>query len=290
MRNLLIITLGIFIITLASEEYLLQLPFSQINRIKESPVVPVAFFENSVIGRIGKEQLNSLNFPYRIIASLPVKEGELFYIVYHSPYLRHTDARAILAQQGEILAEDGDAFFVRAREEKILSILHLGFEITHVSLLPVILPEEPREEPGEEIEINQQEDPVIREILDKITPTELAQLVRELSGEVPVTVRGRLDTIRTRYATAAKNSSAAWYIYEKFQSFPLDSVNFHTFTWSSSRTDSNVIGTKTAGFIRRNTGLSVAILTAHRKYLQPMPRVRMTMPPAQLRQSLRRNI
>ncbi len=242
MKRVIISVFGIFILTF-SGEVLLQLPFSQVKAIKESPVIPVAFFENSVIGRIAKERVSSLSLDYKILTSLPAKVGERFYIVYPSPYLKRTVARAILKRNGEILMEDGPAFFVRAKEEKILSILHLGFEIANVSLLPVILPEPKSEDFNEDMEIDMQENPVISEILAQITPTEVAQMIRELSGEVPVTVRGVLDTIRTRYATAAKNSSGIWYIYERLQGYNLDSVGFHSFTWPSG-TDSNVIGTK----------------------------------------------
>lgn len=221
-------------------EVLIQTSFSEGEKIKESPAMPVAFFENTIIARINKDNLSSLPVDYKLLCPLPAREG-LFYIVYHSPYLKKSVARSLLREKAEILTEDGDAFFVKAKEEIITAILHLGFEIANVSLQPVVLPPPPKEGEGD-FEIDLQEDPVIQEILDRITPTEVAQMVRELSGEVPVTVRGRLDTLRTRYATAAKNSSAAWYIYEKFSTYNLDSVNFHTFTWSY--TDSNVIGTK----------------------------------------------
>lgn len=232
-------------------EILIQISFNHAEKIEEAKAIPVAFFENSIIARIDKDNLSSLPVDYKILCPLSAAAGkeELFYIVYHSPYLKRSVARSILKEKAEILCEDGDAFFVKAKEERIISILHLGFEIANVSLQPVVLPPPPKEEEGKiEIdpwlrpEASMQENPVIREILDRITPTEIAQIVRELSGEVPVTVRGRLDTIRTRYATAAKNSSAVWYIYEKLSTYNLDSVNFHTFTWSY--TDSNVIGTK----------------------------------------------
>jgi hypothetical protein len=62
---------------------------------------------------------------------------------------------------------------------------------------------------------------------------------------VPVTVQGRLDTIRTRYATTAKNSDAIWFWYEKLSAINgLDSVKFDPFTWQSVQHDSNVIATK----------------------------------------------
>ncbi len=242
MKRVIIGIFGIFLLTF-SGEVLLQLPFSQVTAIKESPVIPVAFFENSVIGRIEEAKLASLNLDYQVLTSLPAVKDERFYIVYPSPYLERTFARTILKRNGEILMEDGPAFFVKAKEERIISILSIGFEIANVSLKPVILPDPPPDDFNEDLEIDLQENPVISEILAQITPTELAQMIRELSGEVPVTVRGRLDTIRTRYATAAKNSSAIWYMYEKLQSYHLDSVNFHSFTWSG-RNDSNVIGTK----------------------------------------------
>jgi hypothetical protein len=251
MKKVFLFAFFLVIVSGICEEVLLQIPFSYRERLKGTPLIPVAFFENSIIARTvkpdrspgEKDELANLPFEYKLLSPLPAGKDEIFYIVYHSPYLNHSTARFILKEKSTILAEDGNAFFVKAKEEEITSILHLGFDITYVSLQPVVLPEPVKEEDKGEGEIDLQENPVIREILDRITPSEIAQIVRELSGEVPVTVRGRIDTIRTRYATAAKNSSAAWYIYEKLSGYNLDSVNFHTFSWSSY-TDSNVIGTK----------------------------------------------
>lgn len=243
MRLTFFILLGIFSL-LSAAELLVQVSLADLEKIRESPIIPVAFWDNTIIGRIEEENLPGLGFNYKVIQSLPVEKDQLFFITYPSPYLEKNDAEAILKRYGTILTKDGEAFFIKIRNGKEVNLPPLGFELAHISLKPIVLP------PISEAELTQkprlekrQENATIRSIIDQITPTELAQLIRELSGEVPVTVRGRLDTIRTRYATAAKNSIALWYLYEKFQTFSLDSVNFHSFSWSQG-TDSNIIATK----------------------------------------------
>ncbi|MEO0102258.1 MAG: M28 family peptidase [candidate division WOR-3 bacterium] len=232
----------LFLNCLFATEVLIQVNPSEIRSLPS--FCPVATLKNLVIGRIEETELKTLSPKTKILTTLPVSPDELFYLVSPSPYLSKEEGKRLLTERSEILTEDGYTFFVKGKEKDLISLLPSGFEITNISLKPIILSEPAKEEPPLlKIEPNS-ENPVIQEILARITPTEVAQLVRELSGEVPVMIQGHLDTIRTRYALASKNSSAGWYIYEKFQSFNLDSVNFHTFTWSGNRTDSNVIGTK----------------------------------------------
>lgn len=234
----------LFLNYLFATEVLIQVNPSQIKNLPPS-FLPVATLKNWVIGRIEREALKPLSPKVKILTTLPGSPDELFYLVFPSPYLPKEEAKRLLTERSEIFTEDGHIFFVKGKEKNLISLLPFGFEITNISLKPIILSEPAKEEEPPLLKIEPKlENPVIQEILSRITPTEVAQLVRELSGEVPVIIQGRPDTIRTRYALASKNSSAIWYIYEKFQSFNLDSVNFHTFTWSSNRTDSNVIGTK----------------------------------------------
>ncbi|MEO0101622.1 MAG: M20/M25/M40 family metallo-hydrolase [candidate division WOR-3 bacterium] len=215
-------------------EFLIRVPFSHLQSVKEAPVVPVAFFENSIIGKV-----ISLNLPfnYNILTPLPVKEGEKFFIVYPSPYMAKSEVKSIIERYGEILCEDGDAFFIKGKEEISHLLPPLGFDIALITLEPVILPEEREISPPPRT--IGPKNPFIQRILDQITPTEIAQLIREFTGEIPVVVRGRLDTIRTRYTASSKNSVALWYLYEKMANFNLDSVNFHLYS-----SDSNIIGTK----------------------------------------------
>jgi hypothetical protein len=230
--------ISVFSLIFAGQEFLIRIPLSERTKAQSSGFIPVAVFENSVIGKVSVP-LNTLSFDYALLAPLPGAKGEGFFIIYPSPSLQ--EPSEIIKGYCEILWEDEGVYFVRMKEEDVQSLSPLGFEIALVTLDPIVLPEE-----GEignlarKSIIKSQENPVIRAILERITPTEIAQFLRELTGEVPVTVRGRLDTIRTRYTPSPKNSVALWYLYEKLSSFNLDSVNFHSYS-----ADSNIIGTKT---------------------------------------------
>ncbi|MEO0105120.1 MAG: M20/M25/M40 family metallo-hydrolase [candidate division WOR-3 bacterium] len=237
MRKFFIISLLIVSGFSFSQEFLVRIPFSYVKQVKESPVIPTAFFDNSIIGIISADKINLLNFPYSPLSSFPLKKGEL-YIVYPSSYLEKSDAREIIRRYGEILLEERSAFLVNIDEEKANFLSSLGFEIAHVSMMPVVIPEE--YEMSVYFPKNYgKENPIIRQIIDRITPSEIAQFIRELSGEVPVIIRGREDTIKTRYTYSPKNSSALFYLYERFQEFNLDSINFHPF-----RSESNIVATK----------------------------------------------
>jgi hypothetical protein len=148
--------------------------------------------------------------------------------------------RQILADGGQILTEDETSYLLLTTREFAERLPTGGYEIARVSPQGAVLPDdlgavEPHAPSAGRLAYN----PVIDTIINRITPTEVAAFIRQLSGEVPVTVRSRLDTIRTRYTSTAKNSSAIWYLYEKYQTLGLDSVKFHPYG-----SDSNVIATK----------------------------------------------
>ncbi|MCS7250681.1 MAG: M28 family metallopeptidase, partial [candidate division WOR-3 bacterium] len=220
-----------------SQEFLIRIPFSNVKLVKKSPVIPIAFFDNSIIGIVANEKINLLNFDYSLLASLPLKREKL-YIVYPSFYLEKFIAKEILQSYSEILLEEERAFLINIDEEKANLLPSLGFEITYIPMTPVVLPED-YEAPIYFPKDYGKENPIIRQIIERITPTEIAQFIREFTGEVPVIVRGREDTIRTRYTYSPKNSSALFYLYERFQEFNLDSIIFHPF-----RSESNIVATK----------------------------------------------
>jgi len=173
------------------------------------------------------------------------KEHRSFYFVFPPFRKKSASAFRFLTENGEVLSEGDNYYLYLTTQDFAQTLPQIRYEITHISLKPIILPELADNnfffEAPAQLEFNR----VIDNIISQITPTELAQLVRELSGEVPVTVSGSLDTIRTRYATAPRNSVAIRYWYEKLSSFSgLDSVTFHPFTWQANRCDSNIIATK----------------------------------------------
>ena len=207
-------------------------------QVAASGLSPYALMENSIIagGTCGAATATSL--PYRTIAPAPV-EGT-FYLVIPPFSKTPQQVRSLVVQYCEILAEDADAFFVQAAPEAAEELPPQQFHIVRVWMTPIDLGLSAPSEPPRVAAYN----PVIQWIINQITVGEITGMLRDLTGERPTVVRGVQDTIKTRYSTTRKNSSAIWYFYEKAASYTgIDSVQFHAFTWSTY-TDSNVVATK----------------------------------------------
>lgn len=206
--------------------------------VKPAGFLPYAQMKNSIIAEGTKAEATASGLTFKALLPAPAK-GTFFLVI---PPFRKTpqEVRALVAQRCEILAVDADAFFVRAAQEDAESLLAGQFHIVRVGMKPVQLGFSSPIEPPRVAVYN----PVIQWIINQITPSEITGMLRDLSGERPTMVRGRQDTIRTRYSLAAKNSSAIFYFYEKASSYVgIDSVRFHAFNWSGY-TDSNVVVTK----------------------------------------------
>ncbi len=206
--------------------------------VQSSGLVPYAQMENSIIAEGTRGAATAANLAYRTIGPAPV--AGTFYLVIPPFDKIPAQVRDLVAQHCEILAEDADAFFVRASPEDAERLSPMQFHIVRVWMKPIDLGSAKPAEPPRVAAYN----PVIQWIINQITPGEITGMLRDLSGERPTLVRGRQDTVLTRYSTAPKNSSGIWYFYEKCLSFTgIDSVRFHPFTWGSG-TDSNVVATK----------------------------------------------
>ncbi len=233
---------------------LLEVPIEtqNLNILKSADFVPVALMDNMVIVEAlpsGINRLEQAGVSYKTLLEpesfRQAKDNRSFYFVFPPFRKKSEEAKRFLEANGQILSEGENCYLYLTTQEFAQTLPQLRYEITYISLKPIVLPEIafsdflPKE--PTKLEYNR----VIDNIISQITPTELAQLLRELSGEVPVVVWGNLDTIRTRYATAPRNSVAIRYWYEKLLAFSgLDSVTFHPFIWESSHCDSNIIATK----------------------------------------------
>ncbi len=225
----------------AEERLLFQvvLPESEARaRVASSGLLPYAILESSLIAEGTQMEAVAAGLAYRTLLTAPAQG--IFFLVY-PPYGKSpAEVRNLVAGRCEILAEDADAFFVRAAPEAAEELPPQQFHIVRVWMTPIDLGLAAPSEPPRVAAYN----PVIQWIIDQITVGEITGMLRDLTGERPTIVRGVLDTIRTRYSTTRKNSSAIWYFYEKASSYAgIDSVKFHAFTWSTY-TDSNVVATK----------------------------------------------
>ena len=225
----------------AGEQFLIQVYLKGPEdraQVAASGLSPYALMENSIIAGGTRGAATAASLPYRTIAPAPM--AGTFYLILPPFDKTPAQVRDLVAQCCEILAEDADAFFVRATPENAEGLPSKQFHIVRVWMTPIDLGLAAPSEPPRVAAYN----PVIQWIINQITPTEITGMLRDLTGERPTVVRGVQDTIKSRYSPARKNSSGIWYFYEKCQSYTgIDSVRFHSFTWGSG-TDSNVVGTK----------------------------------------------
>lgn len=253
--------MGLFLLFLAflgsftqPKNCLLQVPLNStsLNILKQNDFKPIALMDNAVIVEVkpaGVMALDEARIAYKTlldsVAFSQAKENQSFYFIFPPFRKKSASAFQFLNKHGRILGEADNYYLYLTTPKFAHSLPSLRYEITHIPLVPIMLPEAIDDESPLPSPLELDFNPVINQIIAQITPTECAQLLRELSGEVPVTVRNRLDTIRTRYATTLKNSTALWFWYEKLQTLTgLDSIKFHLFTWQGSNTDSNIIATK----------------------------------------------
>ena len=232
---------------------LIEVPMANNNltALKSRYFKPLALMENLLIVEAkepGIEQLKEKGINFRMLLDpidlIPAKEQFSLYLVTPPFQRKDEKERKFLEKNGKILTEDSFSYLFLTNQDFAEKLLELKYEITYISFQGIPLPEEEAK-----IEIHKTpfptRNPIIEYLISRVTPGAVAQLVRELSGEVSVTVSGRTDTIRTRYALAAKNSSAIKYCSERLSAIiGIDSVKFHSFTWPTNRTDSNVIATK----------------------------------------------
>lgn len=206
--------------------------------VQASGFVPYAWMAHSIIAEGSKAAASASGLSYKPL--LPAPAQGTFYLVLPPFGKSPTEVREQVAGRCEILAEDSDAFFVRAAPEAAEDLPSWQFHLVRVWMTPIDLGLKVPSEPPRVMAYN----PVIQWILDQITPTEITGMLSDLSGRRPTIVRGVQDTIRTRYTRSNKNSSGIFYFYEQASSYAgLDSVRFHAFTWNSY-TDSNVVVTK----------------------------------------------
>lgn len=238
-----------------SEPSLLQVPINNqsLTILKSDNFQPVALMENSLIVEAepaGSDALNNIGISYHLLLDPSQFEqaqaNQSFYLVTPPFHKKSETAREYLLKNGRILTEDEISYLYLTNQDFAEVLLKMRYEIYHISFKPIVMPEATANDFSSPNSLTRFDfNPVINNIISQITPTELAQLLRELTGEVPVTVQGRLDTIRTRYATTAKNSEAIWFWCEKLSAINgLDSVKFNPFTWQSIQHDSNIIATK----------------------------------------------
>ncbi len=199
----------------------------------------IAFYAqmaNSYVGVLNPEQaahLDQRGITYQDFGAAP-SQGEFFIVTPPGEYDLE-GASKVVAEYARILVPYAGMFLVVGQPPMIEYLPNLRYHIAHVPRQPIVLPH--RFAPV--ITSGTKYNAVVQWVINQITPGELARFIRDLSGENPVTVGGRTDTIRSRYYTNTKNSVALRYYVERVQSYGVDSVAYHLFNQ-----DSNVIATR----------------------------------------------
>lgn len=208
----------------------------QIQALAHMDLPVFAQMEHSYIGILTNDQISRLSqsrIEHQVLGPAP-SNGE-FYIVTPAEGTGLDHARSVISDYCQVLLAHAGAFFVAGEPQQVEYLPGLRYHITHVNRIPIVL--EQRFLP--EVKTGPKYNAVVQWVINQITPGELARFIRDLSGENPVTVGGRTDTILSRYYTNPKNSVALRYYVERVQSYGVDSVVYHPFNQ-----DSNVIATR----------------------------------------------
>jgi hypothetical protein len=215
--------------------------------LRQGDFKPLAVMQNSVIIEAlpqGPDRLTAAGIDYHVLLAAEAlnqaRANQLLYLVTPPAGAKNQAQAGYLATSGQVLAEDEYSYLLLTSQGFAEALPPHKYEIARVAWDGIVLPERlGRTKSQAPLAGRLAYNSVIDTIIHRITPTELAQFIREFSGERRVTVRGQPDSIITRYTSAPKNSSAIWYLYEHYQTYGLDSVNFHAYS-----ADSNVIATK----------------------------------------------
>src|SRR5438552_4199893 len=109
-------------------------------------------------------------------------------------------------------------------------------------------------------------DPLIQEIINQVTATEISDLDGGLSGEHPVTVGGNQVTFTSRYTPSSQGVLAEQYVYEYFQSLGL-TTSYHNWTNCGGITGRNVVA-EIPGTVDPSR---IYLITSHVDTISPNP-------------------
>ncbi|MDP3025110.1 MAG: M20/M25/M40 family metallo-hydrolase [candidate division Zixibacteria bacterium] len=172
------------------------------------------------------DYLKSSGISYEILDNEP--EYSLYFFVYAKPGENISKYLTQIKEKAIVLEAKGERAIIKGHPRRIEELTSFGLELRLIKKKPLPLKPEtelPFVSRGKVLAY----DPLIAEIIQKVTTSELAGWDSSLSGEHPVTIGGNPDTLLTRYTFTAKCDRAAQYIKEQFESFGL-TARYDTFT------------------------------------------------------------
>lgn len=172
------------------------------------------------------DYLRSSGISYEILDDEP--EYSLYYFVFAKPgedISRYLDQ---IKEKATVLDAKGEKAVIKGHPRRIEELTSFGLELRLIKKKPLPLKSE-TQFPSISKAKALAYDPLIAEIIGKVTTSELAGWDSSLSGEHPVTIGGNPDTLLTRYTYTDKCDRAAQYLKAQFESFGLTAW-YDTFT------------------------------------------------------------
>ncbi len=140
--------------------------------------------------------------------------------VYYFVDATAPDAATRATEVGQLLYQDATQLLVAvAKEAEAALITQLpaaGIGLVVLPAAPLPWPVARHEPVSAAAPVAVAADPLITDLLPLLTETDLQSLIRELSGEIPVTIGGDTITLNTRYTFATRIQDAERYLHQYY--------------------------------------------------------------------------
>lgn len=172
---------------------------------------------------------------------------------------RRPGARMQAALETTILYDDGHRIIVKELPGLADALAELGFALTLMSETPMILAPTALEPPAKKLmKFAFIPDPVVSQMIGKVTQDAVNSSISGLSGESPVTVEGTPYVITTRYTNSGTPlQKATQYVFEQLQGMGLN-ASFQSWT-HAPLAGRNVVGELRGASLPDE----IVLLTAH---------------------------
>lgn len=203
-----------------------------------------------VIAALARVQAASV--AYRVLDTNAIA-GDYVVAFEHRP-----GARAAAAQLVTVLHDDGKQIIARVPDAQADALAALGLALQRLDA-PIVL-RAPRRAASAQTAMP---DPTIAAMIAQVHSSTATDYIRQLSGEVAVTIGGSAYTLATRHTNSGTPiQKATQYVYEFLQARGL-TASYHTWT-RCGISNRNVIGSKTGAQLPNE----IVLVTAH---LDDMP-------------------
>jgi len=236
-----LLTLFVFLLTfsgagaeLGSHQYLVKIDLEKVSEVERLSDLNIGVLENLgtyCIARIDQDKMSLLEkkgFSFQILDENP--EEKTYYLVYLNPQCNPQ----ILKDYGKVWTLEERIALLRTSEKKANELPQFKFELKRLRKEPIRLREK-EYRPPQALLTN----PLIEEMVSKVSQTDIKKYIGDLSGENEVLIGGEPYTIMTRYSSTEGCFKASQYLYERFAEMGLQ-VEYHDYPGSYAP---NVIAT-----------------------------------------------